>query len=323
MTTPDRDQSPRPRDQHPGSEALDRASLLRAAADDELDPGELGTLSAMLDQHPDDADRILFERDLRRACQRVFSGDDVSAPEALRHRVASLAGAERESVQAGALATRHAAASRPSMPRARRRSPLRWFAGALAAVMLVAIGLQLSTIWRAPTFAESPDRARLALAQFVGSEHRRCAIDERALKRKMTELSLADTPARFRRLLGAELSVANVEDAGYRFLGAGRCVVPGSGASVHLVFSDASASHAAPLADPTCDPSRLSLFIQKDTGELPIVPETTYRLDVVDGGPLVAVWARGGLVYYLVTETHAAEDAVLAHLGLTAASRPF
>lgn len=320
MTTPHR--GPSAQNETSGL-VMSRAVLLRAAADDELDSMGADALQRDLSEHPEDAARIEFERELRKAFSRAMSSETAVVPADLRLRVVAMMGTTPERDMAESLGARHEPANRqPSDPRRRRRARATWLVGALALIVLVGLGIQLSGVLRSPTFAESPERARLALAGFLGTEHRRCALDDRALKRKMTEYQLSEAPAKYQKLLGAELSVANVEQAGYAFLGAGQCVVPGSGASVHLVFRDTDAMPNNPEKDLTCDPTRLSVFIQKDMGELPITPETTYRLGVGENGPLIVVWTRGGLVYYLVTETKAAEDAVLDHLGVAAATRP-
>jgi len=294
--------------------------LLRAAADDELNHEGQRALAEHLRTHPENQARIEFEQSLRCACRRVMASESQPPSPGLRDRVESILKATRGVDEP--VSVQHPPHTRPPFGRDHRRSRIRLLIGVLAAIVAIAVGVQVSGILRTPTFAESPEKARLALAGFLGNEHRRCSLDDRALKRKMTEYHLSEAPAKYKKLLGAELSVADVEKAGYSFLGAGRCVVPGSGASVHLVFCEAGTVSKQSLTDLTCDPSRLSLFIQKDTGELPIVTDTTYRLESVENGPLVVVWLRGGLVYYLVTETKAAEDTVLDHLGIVPATRP-
>jgi anti-sigma factor RsiW len=308
MTTPFRGPSAH---EEFGEPAMSRAALLRAAADNELSAADASTLCQHLAEFPEDAARIEFERDLRVACNRAMSSEDVTVPSGLRDRMATML----------ATSTQHEPATRADQKPRHRRVRAGWLAGVVAVIVVFGLGVLVANLLPSPTFSESPQRARIALAGFLGTEHRRCSLDDRAIKRKMTEYNLGQAPAKFKTLLGAELSVANVEKAGYTFLGAGSCIVPGSGASVHLVFSDVSAAPATLTKGLTCDPTRLSLFIQKDTGELPISPETTYRLEMGDGNPLVVVWLRDGLIYYLVTETKTAEDAVLDHLALAEASR--
>ncbi|MGE3109880.1 MAG: hypothetical protein AB7G11_08190 [Phycisphaerales bacterium] len=302
--------------------------LLRAAADGELSAQEAEHLRSM--EADDHAPRIVFDQELRRACARVLRGIDAQAPnvpEQLRQRIQAIA----VNAPAGAPAVppvqvprTHTDAGRSNrVPRTgrRRRSRLVWLSGAVC-VLIVGVLVGVRALLPGPTFRDSPAQARIALVGFLESEHRRCTLDDRALKRKMTVMSLSEAPKKFESLIGGTLSVEAVEAAGYEFLGSGRCAVPGCGESVHMIFRDPR----VPAPDPSsvrfeeCDASRFSVFVQKDMDELPIVAGRTYRLETRAGEPLVAVWTRGGVLYYLVTESPEQEADVMKTMNVPRAS---
>lgn len=297
--------------------------MLRAAADGEL-PEKLNDRLRSSSEACESSDaRIAFERNLRSACARVLQPDTEEAPAAsaeLHATIGRIASAARAATNTAV----HPATKREASAAGRRRAARRlgWIAlTAITLVVGVAVGMKLAA--PAPTFLTSPERARIALTGFLESEHRRCTLNERALKNKMTEYTLSEVPTKFAGLLGAELSVASVQRAGYQFLGCGRCAVPGRGESVHLIFRDSSrpaltSEQRAALKNG--DDAQLSLFIQSDTDELPIDANTTYRLETGLGEPLVLIWRRDGLVYYLVTETEAAQDRAIESLDLEHAS---
>jgi hypothetical protein len=60
---------------------------------------------------------------------------------------------------------------------------------------------------------------------------------------------------------------------------------------------------------------RLSVFIQADTGDLPMEPGRTYSLESTAGGPGVLAWVEEGLIYYLVTDSPGAVEVSLSAMG--------
>jgi hypothetical protein len=264
-------------------------ALLRAEADGELTAAERPTLDRHLAAHPEDRGCIKFEMDLRAACGRVMSGGSVAAaPAGLRERI----GRSIEEVPGAAVP----ATSDGARGRTRRLWPL------LAAAVLVLAAAPLVYLVATGYFEPVGTPAGKAhLARFVCSEHNRCGRTEAALRAKATVYDLAGAPAAFQPLLGGTLSIGALEKAGFEFRGAGPCIVPGKGRSVHMLFRSPGVSIPENVAAPRDE--NLSVFVQTDTGELPVSPGVTYRLgDAAAGRPLVLVWSQGGLLYYLVTD---------------------
>jgi hypothetical protein len=301
---------------------LPLGAMIRAAADGELSTDQEAMFEVHLQRHPEHAARVRFEHDLRRACKRVFvqEGRTVEPSAALRGRVEELTIAGRG--EADRVPVRHQPAPRAAGDgvggfRHRRLATL------FAVLALFATGAVYFIAFNtAPTFRESPELAKVALVSFIKSEHRRCVLDERALQHKMTAYSTSEVGGEFEDLLGKALSVADLEKAGYVFAGAGRCAVPGAGASVHLVFRSQAQAPVAGSNAQEAAAGALSLFIQKDTGELPIRENETYRLETERGNPLILIWLHQGLIYYLVSESGDSEAAARRVLGVPAGSQP-
>lgn len=300
-------------------------SMLRLAADDELSRAQREQLAAAL---PADeaAARVAFERQLRSACARVMVADEREFPAVSAGLRESVERIVKRSAAVAAPAVdeprRHAPRTSPRVQRTGRRVPrLAWVS--LAACLLIVAGfVVIRLVTPAPTFIESPERGRVALVGFLGSEHRRCALDDDALKSKMTVYQLAAASTKFTKLLGGELSAEAIEKAGYEFLGSGRCAVPGGGSSIHMIFHDPNPVAASSTAGtPARHPSRFSLFIQHDLNELPIVDGVTYRLETGADKPLIVVWRHQGLLYYLVTETETQQHAVMESMHVPLATQ--
>ncbi len=313
-------------DGFPGAWSLEDS--IRAAADGEL-PGDQTSRLLHGSNAKTVAAGIEFEQNLRLACARVFAGDAATAPEvgadlhATVQRIMVASRQASDSLETSPVHV-HEAASRPAQTataqtaRGRRLARAGWIALAACTLIVgVVVGTWLAT--PAPTFNTQPNRTRIALVGFLESEHRRCALNERSLRNKMTVYAVEDVPAKFAGLLGQELSVSAVVGAGYEFLGCGKCAVPGRGESVHLMFRDPSV--LPPSVDVSGvnaprDAGRFSLFIQQDTDELPITLGQTYRLETGEGEPLVIVWRNGGLVYYMVCESESQQEQVTNAMGV-------
>jgi len=85
--------------------------------------------------------------------------------------------------------------------------------------------------------------------------------------------------------------------------------VPGEGASIHMMFREQGAPVQAAGDVQEC--GLLSVFVQRDTGDIPLRDGVTYSIETAEGGPLVVLWSRDGLVYYLITETAEAQELVM------------
>jgi hypothetical protein len=284
---------------------LPLAALLRLAADGELTPEQGARLEAHLAAHPEDAERIEFERSLREACSRACC-PGCCAPAGLRERIARAAGGD-----AGA-----------EMIAERTRSRSFWavgnlarFAAAAALVLLVASAGYL--VGRAePRLAgieSGPPNGRLlaaSLARFVRGEHGRCTEGGPAIDSKFYVTEPDAVPAEFADIVGASVSlptVALAEERGLRFVDAGLCHPPG-GDAMHIRFRT--------------DTDRLvSLWVQLDDGTLGIEDGVTYTMG--EGAECIRFWRVDGVRYVLVCPDEAAVPFVSLALASPAAVRSF
>ncbi|HED53480.1 MAG TPA: hypothetical protein ENJ00_04690 [Phycisphaerales bacterium] len=277
---------------------LNRAALLRAAADGELDSVQERHLEVLLEAEPGDAARIECECLLREALGRVCSVDaGAPAPEGLRERVLEAMRCEdldEVSPMIGGV---------PEQMADRTRSVSFWAGAGRKAMLSVAALLLLSAslMW----FSRSREaiqvlRDRTAAASFVATEHGNCINDLAHAREKFAIQDPAELPAFAGSVVGKEIALADLIASGasnINFLDAGRCSVPSGGPSMHLQFS---------LPEQGSDV--VSLFIQRDGGRLGLEEGVAYELDPGAGGsepiksPCVYLWLREGLVYYLVIE---------------------
>lgn len=272
------------------------ATLLRASADGELTPDQQTRLDAHLADHPADAHRIAFEQHLREACGKAMAGS--ACPASLRAKITQIASesAAGDESLAGALDARSAQTRNRGFWRGENRRVLQ----ALAASAAVLVGgafiwqvVRLST----PTLTE-PDTTAL-LASFVSQEHSTCLIDPKRAG-KFTIQELASAPGPLRSILGAEPTLPDLAELGFRFVDAGECRVPGSGRSAHLRFeTDGSGTYPAGLG--------ISLFVQQTReSDLPLDEGRTYTFEapVLYDRSIrrVYAWRIGELKYFLVGE---------------------
>ena len=292
-----------------GPDPLPIASLLRAAADDELSTEDRARLDAHLRKHPEDDARIEFERRLRTHCAGAMQTPP--APAALREKILAIAASAGElSGESGrdtnddVLADRIAERSR--IARATHfggRS--RALVGAAAAVLLLVAGYSLfSQVIGTPSPA-GPQTAGVgngfSLANFFATEHDRCTkVPERT--DKFTVADLSRTPDAFARILGQVPVIPDFQAAGMVFRDMGECHVPGDGRSVHLrLETDGSACREG---------ISVSLFIQQ--GRASVIPEDESRplalMRCSDGmKSTIYAWYAGGMSYFLVSEQTACE----------------
>ncbi len=302
-----------------GANDMNLAALLRAGADDELQPDQKAHLDAHLRDHPRDTDRIEFERQLKEACGRVMG--PISAPPALRERlIASLdriaqdnsPRQEASSTAPAPESVRLAQGVESLSEQTRRQSFWNRMTPAVralaAAILLLVGGLFLLQVVNVGSGNLSLAQAHMSeIATFVGDEHDRCVIDpSRAAKFNISELDAA--PALLEEIVGKSISPANLAFGGLAFRDGGRCHVPGKGDSVHLRF------------DVVDQPGEtVSLFIQRVADESDELFESgkSYELQSDNQGRAVFGWAADGLNYFLVAKDEALCESYSIERGLT------
>jgi anti-sigma factor RsiW len=271
------------------------AELLRRAADDELTRPQRALLDAHLAAHPEDAERLEFERALRKHVASAMIG--ARAPQDIRDAAlrAMQSAAESDADDAPAPIVRRERSFWARYPLA---APL-----ALAAALLLAISAGI-IVQR----TGSPDNIWLTEAQqasvvtFVDKEHNRCAAMECTGNPKWVANSLDTALAAMTDYMGVAPERLDLTDTGFTLTGAGPCHVPGDGKSMHLLYRSAQ-----DLSAPS-----ISLFIQ-ETGSDTVI-DASCLCDKMDVGE-VLMWRRDGLAYYLVCPSDDVADLALATLG--------
>ena len=279
---------------------LSRAGALRAAADGELSPAQRAELEPSLTDAESRA--IETEAALREAIGRVMV-EPAMAPANLRERIMASAAAQRDGTPAAE--SLEDAAPIPIWHWRRSLS--------LAAAVVLLVGgswLIFQTAQSGPATAP-PTMGRVdpvALREFMSREHDRCFRSEDYAAQKFTADDLAEVPGGFRALLGSEVSVGEIVQAGLSLRGAGQCHLPGPGNSIHMLLD-------APLPSGTVT---LSLFVQEDAGNtIELEQGLPYELTPIEGQPAklkIIAWRNGDLDYYLVADA-AACDRIREALG--------
>lgn len=308
------------------------ASLLRAAADGELDAEGEARLVEHLSSHPGAERAIAFEAGLRGACGRAMG--PVSVPAGLADRVLgelerdARIPAEEEAARepVGGAASASGIEARASRTRDRsfwRSGPGRAVAG-LAAVLVVAVaGLGFGTLFAGSgggsvPSAHSENPYPMQLARFVANEHERVTSTPGAADRKFQIRDELVAAQRAAEALGHSPEIPDCGEGPLTFGGGGPCAVPGTGQSTHLRFlvnlPDASGRmHEVPV----------SVFVKKDAGEMSLSEGVTYKMNTETYGvaeTFICVWAREGLVYVMAARLPDAPgcDAVLTAMGVPA-----
>jgi anti-sigma factor RsiW len=205
---------------------LTPAQLVRMHADGELSPDEAALLAAQVKQDSILRAGIEFEESLRSRVSAVMRAQAPAAPGDLADRVRAALGAVEPVSDA---------ASHHDQKRDARRSSAgwltRWLAdprranlAAVAATLVVVVGAVLFGIFGPRLddlgFGEpTPADAVTAVAQFAVDEHGRCA-------RRGADLALQSAESvehELSSVLGAPVSVFNLEPQGYRFVGGEQC----------------------------------------------------------------------------------------------------
>lgn len=281
--------------------------LIRAAADEELTDEQISAFESLCAEHDCTKDRVLFERTLRSCCGRVMSKEPC-CPEKLRQRILSMS--------CRTIAAQDGGAPAPIMPEpvsatTRERSFWRRAPGMVAAAAVLAL-VATVLITQSVRFAGAGGVGgawtteavayRDRVAGFVTSEHRRCEDDIAAA----AKLVYHDPDAASEHFidafgvpavdLGVDATDMPAGSGELVFWGGGDCHVPGASHSGHVRFD---------AVTPEGEPIRMSLFVMRDPGTMPIEPGMTYQLRspaCSKAGVRLFAWARDGVVYLLVSE---------------------
>jgi anti-sigma factor RsiW len=313
-----------------------RTQLLRAAADAQLSAAEEHELAAHLAAHPEDRAVIDFERKLRTGVARAW--EPAAAPADLRERIAqsiarqpapSLVTQESEPVgrpfrlpwrSLNDRTTPDTPHSETDAPDHRFRLKPTWpLLTALAAAAVLAFGLFLAL----PRASFDWPADRPVLVSFLVNHHNECEVHADRVAAEFNIRRADEAPEAFSRLLGTRAELGDLDRAGLIFLGGRKCAVPGGGQSVHVLLA---AKHAPD--------SIASLFIQRDTGALPIEDGRMYTVlapelaaepaaptarphsapSAAAPAPEILVWRRDGLLYFLVCNSAIVREASLLAL---------
>ncbi len=260
---------------------LSIAQLLRCAADDELTPEQHERLEAHLAAHPEDRQRIDFERLMRERVSGVMAGD--VAPASLRVSVEKALRGEGD------------APSTIGGDVTKSRSFWSGGRGLMAMAAIVVIGMTLSIVMRStlrPHAApEGWNAYGVQTVSFIEGEHDKCAKRPEYLQRKLTHTEIAEASNWAANHLGSLPASLDISQMGYEFVGLGPCAVPGDGASVHLLYR----------ADENPD-QMISVFIQKASNANAYSEDDCYCADEASGGANPSfIWRHDDLVYFVVS----------------------
>lgn len=269
--------------------ALDLATLIRCAADDNLSMAQADALHAHLVAHPEDQARIDFERGLRDAVATAM--DPGTAPARLRHSIETMFAERPQSDTVGPAATRDRSFWRRS-----------FLPTAVAAMVLMAFGVTL-IVSNQSRSKDWSDGLGARVVSWVEREHNKCCDSIEYRQRKLTVTNVADAQEQTRRDLGAAPRRIQLDDAGYTFAGYGPCRIPGGGASGQLIYTPNSGE-----GEP------ISLFVQRDDGRLDGVASLSDCLT----NDQTFIWRADGLIYYLVVEPKDRAPDALQTLGAPA-----
>ena len=267
---------------------LSPAAVVRAAADDELTADQQRALEALRTQDPTIDDRIAFEVALKQSVRRAMVAP-ASAPASLRATIEGLFGTEPAVVDVPTFTRPHSFwARRPTWVALAASIAL---LATVAVVMRSPLGSQLGPTVGAPFAAQLVDASN-----FIVSEHNHCSAFDAYFEHKFTVRNDADASDEVVELLGNPPTRIKLDQAGYQFVGLGKCTVPGPGESVHMIYRPINKTR------PT-----LSLFVQQDDARPDIEQGVRYRLSTQVGAP-VLIWRKQGLIYYLFSPDTTAES---------------
>lgn len=272
---------------------LSITTLLRMAADGELDSAQEAVLRTHLEAHPEHAKCIEFERRLREAC-RCACSSDCCAPAGLRDRVE---GCCRESRLADRLADRAGQTRQPSFWAGRVIARF----GAVAA-LLALVSVMAFMVVRTGGLPGGGGPGELdpgvmidRVARFARAEHGRCEDPPTIPNSKFTVRQAGELESQFAGMAGRELSLASVlaaQQHGLRFVDAGPCHLPGGGTAMHIRFQAESPEAAM-----------VSVWAWVD-GSIEL--EEGIVCEAGEGSDCVRLWRVGEIVYVMVCPMGAA-----------------
>ncbi len=258
---------------------------LAAFADGELDVEQNLRVLEHMAMDPQSTRRVMHQQQLRQAVGRVIRGDAPGAPADLRGKV--------EAALADVPATNTPRSTRA--PRSVLAVIGRWAPAAVAAVLLVSALTVLRTADSSgPAVAGADVLFSAAKVQEFGRRHVSCSrMLDRLHGSELFPRQVSQLPGALTAYLGDSgpvLGSLDLTGLGYRFVGAGKCLVPGTG-SVHLVYE---------AAERTARSDSLSLWIRAYDGKTDIEPGKLYTASGPSAVHPVLVWRVGDVVYYLV-----------------------
>jgi anti-sigma factor RsiW len=256
----------------------EQARRLTAFADGELPAAEAAAVQAHLAAHPADAARAAAAARFRQGVAAAFLAKTPSPSDALRERVAAIAGQESGDDEAR------------SVPMPRRHA--RWFAvarPALAALILLALGVVVGRmLWGPKSVGVNPLPVPASTVAFVTHVHVDCSrapdLHTAAFPKRLGTLE-----SRLKEYLGRPVPYPDLRPIGYEYVGAGPC---GNRAeqTVHLLYKAIS----GPVTD------TVSLFVQPYHGQVHIEEGQVYWAAGRDAAHPMIVWRKDEMVFYLV-----------------------
>lgn len=222
-----------------------RASLIRAYCDGELSQEEAGAFETRLRDDAELQAAVAFERALRQRVEHL-QRTDAGMPDGLAERIRASWAAElnpAEPVRSARRSTEPEAATRSSWLDgllALLAGPRQVSALAVTGVLLVVSAVVLYGIFGTPIDDLSPNgNGDLAteIVLFVAGEHERCTTNQEALKDKVNVQSQPEAVLDISEHLNvARATIFDLSAVGFTFVGEGRCMLPGTSRSAHLVY---------------------------------------------------------------------------------------
>jgi anti-sigma factor RsiW len=237
---------------------------LMAYADGELDTAGSERVRRYLSNHPEAERKVEAYIKLQQAGRRAMA--DVAVPVGLLQKLAEL--------------------DQPAPARGWRIGYL----SAAAAVLIVALGTVALVMRNAATpVVQGSSLVPVGWVSSASKVHINCAKDAEHFAAGFPR-TVRELPGSLQSYLGESAICPDLSALGYRFNGCGPCRIPG-GKTAHLLYKS------------TQGKGPLSLFVQKDEGQLPLEDRKVYlSRDAADGTEMI-VWRAHGVVYYLVGES--------------------
>jgi len=278
---------------------------LMAYADGELDAAAGERVRQYLLADPQAAAKVKLHQQLRAAgCRACKAGVEVPVP--LQQRIQGLANAPEYDdrgypLNAAAKAESHAESQfatdkwqSPLKMDNRRRFGFRLIAA--AALLFVGLGTVAMILMpeRGMTVVKDSPLLKVSLIDSTAAVHNECSHHASHFGPGFPE-KVEELPQSLRQYLGHDAKVPDLSKLGYKFAGAGPCQIPG-GKTAHLLYRPISGGNITTFT--------VSLFVQADTGQLPIDSGKVYFAeDKIYNTPMI-IWRGDGVLYFLVGENN-------------------